>query len=27
LQADTGDLRDAAGAHATVARLLKDIPL
>ena len=27
LQADTGDLRDAAGAHETVAHLLKDIPL
>lgn len=27
LQAETGDLRDAAGAHATVALLLKDIPL
>lgn len=27
LQAETGDLRDAAGAHETVARLLKDIPL
>lgn len=27
LQADTGDLRDAAGAHETVALLLKDIPL
>jgi hypothetical protein len=27
LQADAGDLRDAAGARDTVARLLKDIPL
>ena len=27
LQADIGDLRDAAGARATVAHLLKDIPL
>lgn len=27
LQADTGDLRNAAGARDTVARLLKDIPL